>query len=150
MCLDGLSDEARLQGGPVRAETMADECPLTEQEQAWLDGGISEFNTGRYWHAHEDWEDMWKSLKAREADARYILGIQGLIQTTALMVAKRDGRREEFNRDKLTGSILKACVKRPLPTGTIEKLVDDIDAQLQKLGRAEIPRSHIGEMVMRA
>jgi len=70
------------------------------------------------------------------------------IQTTALMVAKRDGRREEFNRDKLTASILKACVKRPLPTGTIEKLVDDIEAELQKLGRAEILSSHVGAMVM--
>ena len=70
------------------------------------------------------------------------------IQTTALMVAKRDGRREEFNRDKLTASILKACVKRPLPTGTIDKLVDDIEAELQRLGRAEVPSSIIGEMVM--
>ena len=64
---------------------MAVKCPLSEQEQSWLDDGITEFNTGRYWHAHEDWEEMWKSLKAREADQRYILGIQGLIQTTALM-----------------------------------------------------------------
>jgi transcriptional repressor NrdR len=71
------------------------------------------------------------------------------IQTTALMVAKRDGRREEFNRDKLTASILKACVKRPLPTGAIEKVVDDIEAELQRLGRAEILSSIVGEMVMK-
>ena len=70
------------------------------------------------------------------------------IQTTALMVAKRDGRREEYNRDKLTSSIQKACVKRPLPTGTIDKLVDDIETHLQALGRAEIPSIAIGEMVM--
>ncbi|MBI4282365.1 MAG: transcriptional repressor NrdR [Chloroflexi bacterium] len=70
------------------------------------------------------------------------------IQATALMVAKRDGRREEFNRDKLTASILKACVKRPLPTGTIDKLVDDIEAELQRLGKAEVPSSIVGEMVM--
>lgn len=70
------------------------------------------------------------------------------IQTTALMVAKRDGRREEFHRDKLINSVLKACVKRPLPTGTIEKLVDDIEAELQKLGRAEILSSKLGEMAM--
>ncbi|MDA0988361.1 MAG: transcriptional regulator NrdR [Chloroflexi bacterium] len=70
------------------------------------------------------------------------------IQTTALMVAKRDGRREEYNRDKLTGSIQKACVKRPLPIGTIDKLVDDIESHLQTLGRAEIPSVAIGEMVM--
>ena len=64
---------------------MAVKCLLSEQEQRWLDDGITEFNTGRYWHAHEDWEEMWKSLKARETEQRYILGIQGLIQTTALM-----------------------------------------------------------------
>lgn len=70
------------------------------------------------------------------------------IQTTALMVAKRDGRRQEFNRDQLTNSILKACVKRPIATGRIEKLVDEIEAELQQLGRAEIHSSSIGEMVM--
>ena len=69
------------------------------------------------------------------------------IQSTALMVAKRDGRREDFHRDKLIASILKACVKRPLPTGTIEKLVDDIETELQGLGRAEILSSSVGEMV---
>ena len=70
------------------------------------------------------------------------------VQTTALMVAKRDGRREEYNRDKLTRSIQMACVKRPLPTGAIDKLVEDIESQLQTLGRAEIPSVAIGEMVM--
>jgi hypothetical protein len=76
---------------------MADKCPLSEQEQGWLDGGITEFNTGRYWHAHEDWEELWKSLKAREIDQRYILGIQGLIQTTALML--------QYERQKIRGII---------------------------------------------
>jgi transcriptional repressor NrdR len=70
------------------------------------------------------------------------------IQTTSLMVAKRDGRREEYNRDKLIGSIQKACVKRPLPIGSIVKLVDDVESHLQTLGRAEIPSVAIGEMVM--
>ena len=70
------------------------------------------------------------------------------VQTTALMVAKRDGRREEYNRDKLTRSVQMACVKRPLPTGTIDKLADDIETQLQALGRAEIPSFAIGEMVV--
>lgn len=64
---------------------MTEECPLTEKEQRHLDDGISEFNLGRYWHAHEGWEDMWKSLKSREANIKFVLGIQGLIQVTALM-----------------------------------------------------------------
>ena len=76
---------------------MAVKCPLSQQEQGWLDGGITEFNTGRYWHAHEDWEELWKSLKAREIDQRYILGIQGLIQTTALML--------QYERQKIRGII---------------------------------------------
>ena len=70
------------------------------------------------------------------------------VQTTALLVVKRDGRREEFNRDKLLNSVRLACAKRPLPTGAIERAVSDIEGQLQKLGRAEIPSSTIGEMVV--
>jgi len=70
------------------------------------------------------------------------------VQTTALLVVKRDGRREEYNRDKLINSILKACAKRPLPTGAVEKVVDQIEQELQKLGRAEVPSSIIGEMVI--
>ncbi len=70
------------------------------------------------------------------------------VQMLALLVAKRDGRREEFNRDKLTASLLKACAKRPLPTGAIEKIVEDIEVEVQRLGRAEIRSSIIGEMVV--
>ena len=70
------------------------------------------------------------------------------VQMLALQVAKRDGRREEFNHDKLRASLLKACAKRPLPIGAVEKIVDEIEAEVQKLGRAEIPSSLIGEMVV--
>jgi len=70
------------------------------------------------------------------------------IQTTALLIIKRDGRREEFNRQKLTDGVRKACAKRPLPMGTVEKIVDEIESDLQKLGKAEVPSLLIGEMVM--
>ena len=70
------------------------------------------------------------------------------VQTSALMVAKRDNRREEYNREKLMSSIQKACVKRPLPTGAIDKLVHDIEIQLQDTGKAEIGSVSIGEMVI--
>lgn len=71
------------------------------------------------------------------------------IQNMALMVAKRDGRREDFRRDKLMTGITKACVKRPVPLKEIERVVEEIEAELQNVGRAEIPSSQIGEMVMR-
>ena len=69
-------------------------------------------------------------------------------QSRNLFIIKKDNRREEFNRDKLLGGIHKACEKRPLPTGTIDKLVDNIETELYRLGKAEIPGSVIGDMVI--
>lgn len=70
------------------------------------------------------------------------------VETRALMVVKKDERREEFDREKLARGIHKACEKRPLPTGTVDKLVDDIESDLYHLGRAEITSALIGEKVM--
>jgi transcriptional repressor NrdR len=70
------------------------------------------------------------------------------IQFAALVVAKRDGRREEFNREKLLHSIRLACVKRPFPTGSLDKLVEEIESDLQRLGRAEVPASVIGDAAL--
>ncbi len=70
------------------------------------------------------------------------------LQPASLFVIKKDERREEFNRNKLLSGIRKACEKRPLPTGTVDKLADDIEAGLFHLGKAEIPSTVIGDMVM--
>ena len=59
--------------------------PLTGAEDELLQEGIQEFDSTRYWHAHESWEDLWNSLKRRKAPRTEILGIQGLIQTAALL-----------------------------------------------------------------
>ncbi len=70
------------------------------------------------------------------------------LQPASLFVIKKDERREEFSRDKLLTGIRKACEKRPLPTGTVDKLADDIEAELYRIGKAEIPSAAIGDMVM--
>ncbi len=70
------------------------------------------------------------------------------LQSVSLFVIKKDKRREEFSRDKLLTGIRKACEKRPLPSGTLDKLADDIEAELYRLGKAEIPAGVIGDMVM--
>ena len=70
------------------------------------------------------------------------------IQATALMVSKQDNRREEFDREKLLSGIRKACTKRPIPSRTIEKMVEDIEAELQHLGQVEVPTSILGTLVM--
>ncbi len=68
--------------------------------------------------------------------------------TTSLSVVKRDGRTEEFSREKLTAALRTAAIKRSLRAGTIEKLVDEIEEELQKQGRAEVSTRAIGELAM--
>ncbi len=70
------------------------------------------------------------------------------IQPHDIFVIKKDGRREEFSRDKLLSGIHKACEKRPLPTGAIDKFIDTIEAELYKVGKREVSSSHIGDLVM--
>ncbi|MBM3188876.1 MAG: transcriptional repressor NrdR [Chloroflexi bacterium] len=65
-----------------------------------------------------------------------------------LLVIKRDGRREPFDREKLFRGILTACTKRPIPSERIEEMVAGIEAGLYRLGKAEVPSRVIGEMVM--
>ena len=69
-------------------------------------------------------------------------------QPAGLFVIKKDERREEFNRNKLLTGIRKACEKRPLPSGTVDKIADDIEAELYRSGKLEIPSAVIGDLVM--
>ena len=71
------------------------------------------------------------------------------LQPASLFIIKKDGRREEFSRDKLPTGIRKACEKRPLPIGSVDKLASDIEAELYQLGKVEIPSAVIGDMVMK-
>ena len=70
------------------------------------------------------------------------------LQPVGLFVIKKDERREEFSRDKLLTGIRKACEKRPLSSGTVDKVADDIETELYRSGRVEIPGTVIGDMVM--
>jgi transcriptional repressor NrdR len=70
------------------------------------------------------------------------------LQPVSLFVIKKDGRREEFRREKLLTGIRKACEKRPLPGGAVDNLVDEIEGELYQTGKAEIPGAVIGDMVM--
>jgi len=65
-----------------------------------------------------------------------------------LMVIKQDQRREPFDRQKLYVGIRKACEKRPLPAGEIENAVEEIEQELYRFGKQEIPSNAIGELVM--
>jgi transcriptional repressor NrdR len=70
------------------------------------------------------------------------------LQRASLFVIKKDGRREEFNREKLLRGIRKACDKRPLAGGAVDRLVDEIEGELYQTGRAEVSSSRVGDLVM--
>ncbi len=70
------------------------------------------------------------------------------IERGVLMVIKRDGRREEYNREKVLNGILKACEKRPVSMDTIDALIDDIEKILYAEGSKEIKTERIGELIM--
>ena len=70
------------------------------------------------------------------------------VERIPLMVSKKDGRHEPFDREKLMNGILVACEKRPVSLKRIEKLVDDIEIQLEKKHEKEVASKEIGELVM--
>ncbi|CAK7072524.1 transcriptional regulator NrdR [Tissierella carlieri] len=70
------------------------------------------------------------------------------IEEIPLIVVKKDGNRQSYNRNKLLNGIIKACEKRPVSVGTIEGIVDDIEKNLYNSLQKEIKSEEIGEMVM--
>ena len=72
-----------------------------------------------------------------------------VMERLPLVVIKRDGSRQTFDKNKLIGSMLKACEKRSVALGDLEKIADEIEQELQNELVREIPTSEIGEMVMR-
>ncbi|WP_018131876.1 transcriptional regulator NrdR [Effusibacillus pohliae] len=70
------------------------------------------------------------------------------IEMAPLLVVKKDGRREEFSRDKLLRGILKACEKRPIAIESIEQVADSIEREIRTEYDKEVPAASIGEKVM--
>jgi transcriptional repressor NrdR len=64
------------------------------------------------------------------------------------LLIKKDGRREEFDRDKIIDGVKKACQKRPVSIKDIEELVDRVEQYLQELGEKEVSAVKIGEKVI--
>ncbi len=71
-----------------------------------------------------------------------------VIESVPLIVVKKDKSREQFDRNKLMGGMLRACEKRPVPLQTIEAAVDDIESYLQNSLDREVTSDMIGELAM--
>ncbi len=99
-------------------------------------------------------------VDSREVDdgirrRRECLGCRGRFTTyerinpVSLFVIKKDRRREAYDRAKILAGVRKACEKRPLAADRVEHLVDEVEAELFAMGKAEVPSRAIGDMVMR-
>ena len=71
-----------------------------------------------------------------------------IIETVPLIVVKRDKSRESFDRNKLLGSIIRACDKRQVSQDQMEAIATDIQTQLQNSLQSEVTSTFIGELVM--
>ena len=70
------------------------------------------------------------------------------VESLPIVVVKKDGRRQTFDRNKVLNGMVRACEKRPVPLGTLEEIADDIEQELQSNLEREISTVEIGEMVM--
>ena len=70
------------------------------------------------------------------------------IEEIPIMIIKKDGRREVFNREKIRSGIQKACEKRNISMNVIEEFVDNLERDLRETGEKEIASSVLGEKVM--
>ena len=70
------------------------------------------------------------------------------IEEMILMVIKKDGSRQAFDRNKLLNGIIRACEKRPVSIAEMEKIVDDIERGLNNTMEKEVDSKLIGELVM--
>ena len=70
------------------------------------------------------------------------------IEEIPIMIIKKDGRREVFNREKVRSGIQKACEKRNISMNAIEEFIDDLERDLREMGEKELPASVVGEKTM--
>ena len=71
-----------------------------------------------------------------------------VMETLPVVVIKKDGSRQSFDRSKLLNGMIRACEKRPVPFETLERIVGEIEQILQNEMTREVPSEQIGEMVM--
>src|SRR5690625_2155397 len=70
------------------------------------------------------------------------------VERTPLLVVKKNGNREEYDREKLLRGVIRACEKRPISVEQMEELVNEVTNKVQSLGENEVSSTLIGEYVM--
>ena len=70
------------------------------------------------------------------------------VESLPMVVIKKDGSRQSFDKNKVLGGMIRACEKRPVPLAELEKITDEIEQDLQNSMDREISTERIGERVM--
>lgn len=70
------------------------------------------------------------------------------VEAAPMLVIKKDGRREAFDRGKILAGVMRACEKRPVSVAAMDHLVDEVERELRGSFEREVPSTHIGEQVM--
>lgn len=70
------------------------------------------------------------------------------VEEPPLIVVKKEGMREEFNKEKILRGLIKACEKRPVSLKQLEEITQHVERELRNLGMSEVKSDMIGEMVM--
>ena len=83
----------------------------------------------------------------RSCDQRFSTHERPILSTP--LVVKRGGIREEFSRQKVMAGIRLACEKRPVAAADIERIVDEVEAELQRLGKSEVSSRSVGDRIIR-
>ena len=111
-------------------------CPYCENEDSKV---IDSRHT-------EDGKAIRRRRECEECDRRFTTYEK--VEEMILMVIKKDGSRQAFDRNKLLNGIIRACEKRPVSIADMEKIVDDIERGLNNMMEKEIDSNFIGELVM--
>ena len=70
------------------------------------------------------------------------------VESLPMVVVKKEGSRQSFDRSKVLGGMIRACEKRPVPLAELERIADEVEQELQNGMDREITSVHIGELVM--
>lgn len=93
-----------------------------------------------------DGDSVRRRRECNECGARFTT--YEIYEKRSLIVRKRDGNREVFNRTKMLGGMIKSCEKRPVPVVVLEKAAEEIEAELLAMNKKEIRSTEIGERIM--
>ncbi|MDB2569303.1 DUF309 domain-containing protein [Candidatus Poseidonia alphae] len=127
--------------------TLQEAGELTTEEEVLLGEGLARFDTGRYWHAHESWEDLWNALKRRSAPSEEVLLVQGLIQTAALLLHYENRKERGVTNQwlklepKLAGWTVAWGLDIELHCSVIREFANDVGYWTKNPTSHQIPRA---------